>query len=221
MVNIEEQINLIDKIKDQKYFYSIISFLFSANLCLQVFQSETIILLISSNINTYQILKIIVGSIIVYGLLITILIPFVRLLCFKFIFCLPFIKINKRIMDKYKEKKYFSKTIDLRRKALLERNEFLLKYIKDYYKQKKNVSAISIDSINILILFIIDITFGYSINQSLIINILTASKWHILFIIEIAICIVIILILLIIIYESYIEFWDDTIFFPNEEEKEA
>ena len=216
---IKDQIMLFDKLSEFKYFIVLFSAIISCDIFLSIVGHDSILSMELIKYLTVNNIKYLLLFLICFGVLSTSIIPSLRFVFFKFVYILPFVHTSKKIIAKKQKDGYIDVSV-LYSYALLEENEFKLERVKEYYKNKDNITNISDMSLFSLILIIVNYIVGLTYKINTIIyslkNYVMSNSINILSII-IGVCFVAFIGLLILsINIGYDSFWDNTTVYPIE-----
>lgn len=157
---------LVEKFFELKYFYILLNFILSLDIFLVLLFNKSILIIDFSSIFIEENVKFFIIYLICFGFIVSFVIPISKIEIYNlihFILSKVPLKQNKNIE---KTKLDFTNVNILYKEALLEQDQFKLMRIEQYYRDEKNVEKVTNIVFSMVILTIFDLFIGLKNKES-------------------------------------------------------
>lgn len=157
---IENNLLLVGKLFDLKYLYVLLAFILSLDSYL-IFEFEESILSIDFiSIINHENIKYLIQYIISFCFIVSLIIPFIKFGIYKLLFKILGRNTLKKMNKQQQDDADYIKVYALYREALLEKNQYKLDRVNEYYKCEKEVSRTTNIVMSVILFLIIDLFIG-------------------------------------------------------------
>ncbi|EPF47366.1 hypothetical protein HMPREF1222_00825 [Treponema vincentii F0403] len=157
---IENNLLLVGKLFDLKYLYVLLAFILSLDSYL-IFEFEESILSIDFiSIINHENIKYLIQYIISFCFIVSLIIPFIKFGIYKLLFKILGRNTLKKMNKQQQDDADYIKVYSLYCEALLEKNQYKLDRVNEYYKCEKEVSRRTNIVMSVILFLLIDLFIG-------------------------------------------------------------